>query len=150
MTSAETSAATAVDPTRLFARVFGVVLLLVGILGLVLGDKLLFGILNIDLVEDIIHVASGLLLLYVGFAASAPVAKALVVGLGVVYLIVTSLGFFAPAFIETLNPSGYTIVDNLIHLLVGTLAIGAALLVKPSGPRAPRGPKPPKKAWGMP
>lgn len=150
MTTTDTSVATGVDATRLFARVFGVVLLLVGILGLVLGDKLLFGILNIDLVEDLIHVASGLLLLYVGFAANAPVAKALVVGLGVVYLIVTLLGFFAPGFIEKLNPSGYTVVDNLIHLLVGTLAIVAALLVKPSGPRAPRAPKPPKKAWGMP
>lgn len=150
MTSAHMSATTGVDPVRLFARVFGVVLLLVGILGLVLGDKLLFGILNIDLVEDIIHVASGSLLLYVGFAASAPIAKALVVGLGVVYLIVTLLGFFAPDFIEKLNPSGYTILDNLIHLAVGTLAIVTALLVKPTGTQAARGPKAPKKAWGMP
>ncbi len=132
MSSSNVSGTGSIDATRLFAKVFGIVLLLVGIVGLVLGDDRLFGILNIDLVEDIIHVASGLLLLYVGFAADAAVAKTLVVALGVVYLIVTLLGFFAPDFIEMLNPHGYTLLDNLIHLVVGTLAIAAALLVKPS------------------
>ncbi len=144
MSSSEVAGSSIADLTRLFAKVFGITLLLLGILGLILGDKLLFGILNIDLVEDIIHVASGLLLIYVGFAASAPMAKILVIALGVIYLIVTALGFFAPGFIEMLNPHGYTLLDNLIHLAVGVLAIAAALVVKPSGP------KDPKKAWGMP
>jgi len=50
-----------------FARIIGVVLILVGIVGLVLGNKLWLGILNIDIVEDIVHLVTGGLLAYVGF-----------------------------------------------------------------------------------
>ena len=50
-----------------FARIIGVVLILVGIVGLVLGNKLWLGILNVDIVEDIVHLVTGGLLAYVGF-----------------------------------------------------------------------------------
>jgi hypothetical protein len=36
-----------------------VVLILVGLVGLVLGDRVWLGILNVDLVEDIVHLATG-------------------------------------------------------------------------------------------
>jgi len=112
---------------RTFAKVFGVVLLVVGLLGLVLGDKRLLDILNIDLVEDLIHIASGSLLLYLGFKADGKTLRSGLLVLGAVYLVVTLLGFLAPGVIESLNPHGYTIVDNLIHLAVGVGAIATAL-----------------------
>ena len=40
---------------RVFAQIVGVVLLLLGVLGLLLGDELLLGLVNIDITEDIIH-----------------------------------------------------------------------------------------------
>jgi hypothetical protein len=43
---------------RVFAQIVGVVLLLLGVLGLLLGDQLLLGLVNIDIVEDIIHLLS--------------------------------------------------------------------------------------------
>lgn len=40
---------------RTYAQILGVVLLLVGVVGLVLGEQLFLGILNVDIVEDIVH-----------------------------------------------------------------------------------------------
>ena len=37
---------------RLYAKVVGVTVILIGVVGLLLGDKSLFGVLNIDLAED--------------------------------------------------------------------------------------------------
>ena len=45
-----------------FAQILGVVLILVGLVGLVLGDRVWLGILNVDIVEDIVHLATGGLL----------------------------------------------------------------------------------------
>ena len=42
-----------------FAQILGVVLILVGLVGLVLGDRVWLGILNVDLAEDIVHLATG-------------------------------------------------------------------------------------------
>jgi hypothetical protein len=38
-----------------YAQVLGVVLILIGVVGLVLGERLFLGILNIDIVEDAVH-----------------------------------------------------------------------------------------------
>jgi hypothetical protein len=40
---------------RTYAKVVGVVVILIGIGGLVLGEKSLLGVLNIDIAEDIVH-----------------------------------------------------------------------------------------------
>ena len=119
----------AVTYARTFAKIFGPVLLLVGIVGLVLGNDPLLDLLNIDVVEDMIHVASGLLLIVLGYTSvSAQTVKLGVLVLGVVYLLVTALGFAEAGIIRDLNPHGYGIVDNLIHLVVGVGAVAAALI----------------------
>ena len=110
------------DNVRNYAKVLGVVLLLIGVLGLVLGSTL-FGIFNSDLLEDIIHLGSGALMAYVGFALrDNSLARTLVGGLGVVYLLVGLLGFVDPNLFG-LIPTGYTLADNLLHLALGILGI---------------------------
>ena len=42
-------------------------MILIGVVGLFLGDGLVLGILNIDVVEDMVHVLTGGILAYVGF-----------------------------------------------------------------------------------
>lgn len=71
-----------------YALVVGVVLLLTGLLGLVLGEQLFLGILNIDILEDVVHLATGGLLAYAGLARDVELARTLVGALGVVYLVV--------------------------------------------------------------
>ena len=113
---------------RVYAQVLGVVLILTGILGLVLGERLLLGILNIDILEDIVHILTGGLLAYVGFGrTSLALARNLVLALGIIYLVVGLLGFVVPTLFGLL-PDGYTIFDNLLHLALGILSIAVAYL----------------------
>ena len=117
-----------------FAQILGVVLILVGIVGLILGDKVWLGILNVDIVEDLVHLATGGLLAYVGFSGmDLSAARSVVLALGVVYLLVGILGFVAPTMFG-LIPDGYTIFDDLLHLALGGLSLAVAL----SAPRGAR------------
>ncbi len=112
---------------RLYAQVLGVVLILVGVLGLLLGDGLLLDILNIDIVEDIVHILTGGILAYVGFGrVDAGTARTVVLALGIVYLLVGILGFVVPMMFG-LIPTGYTLFDNLLHLALGVLSLVIAL-----------------------
>ena len=117
-----------------FSQILGVVLILVGLVGLVLGDQVWLGILNVDIVEDIVHLATGGLLAYVGFSGiDLSAARSLVLALGVVYLGVGILGFVVPTMFG-LIPNGYTIFDDLLHLVLGGLSLAVAL----SAPRGSR------------
>ena len=108
---------------RTYVQIVGVVLVLIGVVGLVLGERSLLGVLNIDVVEDIVHVLTGGLLAYVGFARTdLGLARTLVGALGAVYLLVGVLGFIIPMLFGLL-PHGYSVVDNLIHLTLGVLSL---------------------------
>ncbi len=122
---------------RQYAQVLGVVLIVVGVLGLLVGDGLLLGILNIDVVEDIIHILTGGILAYVGFGrVDAGTARTVVLALGVVYLLVGILGFVVPMMFG-LIPDGYTVFDNLLHLALGVLSVVIAYSAR--GEAAARG-----------
>lgn len=95
--------------------------------GLILGDQSLGGLLNIDILEDIIHLVTGGLLAYIGFGQrDEGLARNVVGGLGVAYLLVGMLGFVIPMLFGLL-PHGYSIVDNIIHLALGAAGIAVAL-----------------------
>ncbi len=124
---------------RAYAGIVGVSLILIGVVGLALGERSLLGVLNIDLLEDITHLATGGLLAYVGFGQrDVGLARSVVGGLGVIYLLVGILGFIAPALFGLL-PHGYSIVDNLIHLTAGVLSIAVAFLQGGATARAEQG-----------
>jgi hypothetical protein len=107
---------------KIFATLVGIVLLLLGLLGLLLGDELLLGVVNIDVLEDLVHLASGALLLYAGVQRSVGVARNIVVAVSLVYLLLGMLGFVVP-YLFGLLPHGYSIVDNAIHLILGVLGL---------------------------
>jgi hypothetical protein len=101
----------------------GLVIVLLGLGGLVQGERPLLGVLNIDVVEDLIHLATGGLMAYVGVASRklAPVGGA-VGGVGLLYLALGGLGFLVPTLFGLL-PHGYSVVDDLIHLVLGALGL---------------------------
>ncbi len=116
------------QPARLYARLAGPSVLLIGIVGLVLGNRPIGGALNIDLVEDAIHLSTGGLLTVLGFArVDDRIVRTAVGGLGVVYLAVGIVSFFVPDLFG-LIPHEYSGLDNAIHLTLGVLGIGAAVL----------------------
>jgi len=111
------------DVVRLYAKVVGASVILIGLVGLVLGDKSLFGVLNIDIAEDVIHLLTGGLLLYAGYARDLRVTRAIVGGIGIAYLVIGLVAFSQPMLFG-LVPSGYEVVlDNLIHLTLGVLGV---------------------------
>jgi hypothetical protein len=108
---------------RVYATVTGASVVLIGIVGLLLGDQSLFGVLNIDLAEDAIHLLSGGALLAAGLLAHERVVRSVVGVIGGVYLAVGLLAFATPRMFG-LIPHGYeTVLDNLIHLTLGVLGI---------------------------
>ncbi len=114
---------------RIYAQVIGVVLLLVGVVGLVLGNQVWLGILNVDILEDIVHLITGGLLAYLGFGRIDLAVTRTVVGvLGVIYLVVGVLGFVVPQLFG-LIPHGYTVFDDLLHLALGILSIAVAWFI---------------------
>ena len=124
---------------RAYAGIVGVSLILIGVVGLVLCERSLLGVLNIELLEDITHLVTGGLLAYVGFGQrDVGLARSVVGGLGVIYLLVGILGFIAPALFGLL-PHGYSIVDNLIHLAAGVLSIAVVFLQGGATARAEQG-----------
>ena len=122
---------------RQFAGIVGIVLIATGLLGLVLGDAYLLGLLNIELPEDVIHLITGGLLAYVGFGQrDERLARTVLTGLGAVYVVVGLIGFVVPQLFGLL-PRGYTIVDNLFHIGLGVVLIAVAQMAGRRDERAP-------------
>lgn len=125
------------------AKVFGIVLLLVGVLGFIpnpiVGDPgaaeaaqdrtgaaeegALFGV---NAIHNVVHIASGLVALWAGFLSRLPEehSRTYNIGFGIVYAVVTLLGFaFPDAMFDLL---AVNTADNILHLLIALvlLAVG--------------------------
>ena len=105
-----------------FALVFGVLYLLIGILGLILapgsGDEL-FGVFRLNLVHNIAHLLIGGVLLIVGTPTHER-AKRVNLGVGIFYGILALLGIanvFVNDFLEA------NVADDYLHLSTAVLAI---------------------------
>ncbi len=93
------------------AKVLGVVLLLFGIVGFLVGDSLVgFGL---NPLHNIVHLLTGAVFAWAGFAASAPVHKVNQI-VGIVYIIVGLVGFAGVLGFLNVN-----LADNVLHLIIG-------------------------------
>ena len=114
---------------RQYARIVGIVVIVIGIVGLIAGERQLAGLINVDIVEDIVHIVTGGLLAWAGFALrDLRMVRNIVGGLGVVYVLVGILGFIDRELFGLL-PHHYTVFDNLLHLVLGALSIVVAWVV---------------------
>jgi hypothetical protein len=107
---------------RLICRVLGFGFLAVGAIGF--ADPMFLG-MHLTPVHNLIHVASGLLALYIGFAGSEDAVRAFSLVFGAVYAGLGVLGFLAPSLVGTLLGHGASLdagaltPDNLVHLVLG-------------------------------
>lgn len=124
------------SPAILYARVFGIVLTLVGILGFLVTtsqDQVepLLGF-DVNLTHNFVHLATGILGLIAGFATLSA-ARIYALGLGLVY---TLLGIWGLVVGEGFDPFGIfgeiNMADNFLHLVIGVLGIGAYVASKDS------------------
>lgn len=97
-----------------WAKVIGVVLLLVGVLGFFMGDSV-FGF-EVNMLHNIVHLVTGAVFAWAGFSASAPTKK-VNQWLGVIYLLVGVVGFFALQDLLALNTA-----DNWLHIVIGVIS----------------------------
>jgi hypothetical protein len=114
---------------RSFAQYVGILLVVLGLVGLLLGQAPLLGQLNVEPIVDVVHLVTGLILVFVGFrVADLGVVRIVDGAVGVLYLLLGLLGFVSTDLFELLLEE-LTVVDNLIHLVVGALGVAAAWLV---------------------
>jgi hypothetical protein len=88
---------------------------------------------NIDIVEDVVHLITGGLLAHAGFGQrDEGVARTAVLIVGAIYALVGLVGFVVPDMLG-LPQHGYTVGDNLVHLLSGALGLVAVFASGRSG-----------------
>src|SRR6266404_4349629 len=122
-----------------FAQIFGVVFVLVGLLGFVPNPIVSdMGLFHTDMIHNLVHIISGIIFLWV--AMSMPMRAAMTLKVfGVVYLLVAVLGFLMTSAGATSEVLGFISVDgadNWLHLVLG-LVIFAAGFAKSDGMSMP-------------
>ena len=116
-------------------KLLGLVLLLVGLLGF---THLLDPIqAHLTLYHNLVHIASGLLALYFGFAGSMSGAKGFCLVFGLVYLALGICGFLLMGpdhiwhVVDDLLMFGRR--DDAIHIVLGLVFLGGGLMTKSAG-----------------
>ena len=111
-------------------KVLGAVFVLVGIVGF-LSPRLLGA--HLTPAHNIVHIVSGILALYFGFAGSLSAAKAFSLIFGVVYLALGILGMALGVEAERMwnvGPLHLGQADHGIHLLLGVVFLAGGLFTK--------------------
>jgi hypothetical protein len=114
-------------------KLLGLVLLLVGLLGFThILDPLGAHVGPAHATHNLVHIVSGVLALYLGFAGSHSGAKTFCLVFGIVYL---CLGLYGLVIVKgdfTIHQIKLTLghVDHLIHVVVGIAFLAGGLLSK--------------------
>ncbi|HVF54430.1 MAG TPA: DUF4383 domain-containing protein [Actinomycetota bacterium] len=115
------TATEAKTPGQLFALVFGVVYILVGLVGFAYLDEPqeIFGIFGVDMLHNIAHLGIGGLLV---FGSRTPaLAKTINLVVGIVYLLLAILGFASVLDEDTVLHINSA--DNILHIVTAVLAL---------------------------
>jgi hypothetical protein len=119
---------------KTYCRILGVAMLAAGVLGFIMPRLLGF---HLTLVHNLIHLATGALAVYFGFAGSDAGAQGFCRAFGVVYGLVAVLGFAAPGLLSAiLGHPGLTAsdlrADNLFHVAVAVSSLIAGFAGSPA------------------
>jgi drug/metabolite transporter (DMT)-like permease len=112
---------------RSTAKFFGFLVLGLGLIGLIVGNKQFLEILNVDLAMDTLRLGLAGVLLYAVYGArnDSTIRTALMV-FGIAYLGLGTIGIFSPD-VYGLLPHQLTDFDKAFHLLGGVAALGIAM-----------------------
>lgn len=116
---------------KTIAIIFGIVMLIVGVLGFVpqaLTDGKLFGIFAVDTIHNLIHVATGVVALLCGLNSECA-SRLFFQVFGVVYGLVTLAGFYfqdRPLF----GVMAHNMADVWLHLVITVFALYLGFLYK--------------------
>ena len=111
-------------------KILGVVFLLVGVLGFVKPD--LLGA-HLSPAHNLVHIVSGAIALYLGFAGTLSAAKTFSLVFGVVYLALGILGMGLGTGNDRMwmvGPLHFGQADHGIHILLGVIFLAGGLFTK--------------------
>lgn len=121
------------------ANIFGIVLLLVGILGFIPGittdDGLLLGIFQTDGLHNIVHLVTGAIGIWAA-KNGVKAAKMYFQVFGVIYAIITILGFFSGNE-PVLGLISNNTADTILHLVIAVVALYLGFASKEDSVGAP-------------
>ena len=116
---------------KTICKILGVVFLLVGVAGFA-APRLLGA--HLDASHNVVHIVSGVIALYFGFAGTLSGAKTFCLVFGIVYLALGILGLALGAPPERMwHPLGvleFGTSDHAIHILLGVLFLAGGLFTK--------------------
>lgn len=117
---------------KTICRILGFVFIVVGLAGFVMPN--LLG-MHLSLTHNLIHLISGAVALYFGYAASYSAARSFCLIFGVIYLLLAIIGFVAPATLMNIIQAravpftSYDMTpDNVVHLLLGVVFLVGGLV----------------------
>lgn len=111
---------------KTFAYVFGVVFLVVGVLGFVPSvapNGMLFGLFHVNLWHNVVHLVTGVVALGVGYCSCGGFTpKVFFQVFGVIYLVVALLGFWH-GDTAILGVVANNFADAILHLVIAAVAL---------------------------
>ncbi|WP_291041307.1 hypothetical protein [Herbiconiux sp.] len=110
------------------ARILGIVVALLAVVGLFIEGEHFAGIANVDLPLDIARIVIAVALLVVGFGrVSRGALSAVLAIVGIMYVLMGVLAIFDPTLFGIL-PTGFTTFDIVFHIASGLVAVIAAFV----------------------
>lgn len=136
------------SPASLYAGVIGAVLLVAGIIGFFYSASFgspgevdaVIGVLDVNAWHNIVHILSGVLGL-LAFRAGFQASRTYALVFGVVYIVVAIWGLILGDKESILGFLPVNTEDNILHVILGVLGVGAYLASDPrrtTEMRAPR------------
>jgi len=136
---------------KTICKLLGIVFVLVGIAGFVPSMQNLMGT-HLSMVHNIVHIVSGLIALYFGFAGSLSAARGFALVFGAVYLLLGIAGFIlgkegASSMANMTNTDSHLwavlpgqlelgTADHGVHIALGIIFLLGALATRINGARA--------------
>lgn len=116
--------------SRVCALVLGIIIILFGILGFFeyfTPDGFLFGVFQVDLIHNLIHIISGLIGIIAAIPNQRRYAAWYILEMGIIYGLITILGFL-------LNGNLFSLVifnlnDNLLHAGITVIAFMMSIII---------------------
>jgi Domain of unknown function (DUF4383) len=111
-------------------KILGVAFLLVGVVGFASDNLLGF---HLSLAHNVVHIVSGAIALYFGFAGTLSGAKIFCLVFGVVYLALGALGLTLgtePDRMLNIGPLHLGTADHGLHSLLGIIFLAGGLFTK--------------------
>jgi len=120
---------------KTIATILGIGFILVGIVGFLAPDMM--G-MHLSTVHNLVHILSGVIALYFGFAATHAAARSFCIVFGLVYGLLGILGFAlgnpGPERMLTVIPDQLMLgrMDHIVHIVLGALFILGGLAAVPA------------------